>query len=98
MTRRRIKSIKCPHFDLFEGYDAPPALLFDNILAAIAILDVVLTLLNSSGLADAPAVKIRDLDLPTAGLAAGLGVEGGLGATITTLTGLAVPLLSTDIS
>ncbi|CAD6569579.1 MAG: hypothetical protein ASARMPRED_002954 [Alectoria sarmentosa] len=53
--------------DSIPGLDAPPAQLFDNILAAIAVLDVVLTLLNSSELADGQVVKIRDLDLPISG-------------------------------
>ncbi|KAL9071671.1 MAG: hypothetical protein Q9161_004096 [Pseudevernia consocians] len=85
--------------DSIPGLDAPPAQLFDNILAAIAILDLVLTLLNSSGLAETQSVKIRDLDLPISGLAdlTGLEASGSLGYTITTLTSLAVPLLSTTL-
>lgn len=83
--------------DSIPGLDAPPAELYDNILAAIAILDVVVTLLNSSGVADpTDSVKIRDLDLPISGLA-GLGLSAGLGATITTLIGLAIPLLNTSL-
>ncbi|KAL9135424.1 MAG: hypothetical protein Q9175_003396 [Cornicularia normoerica] len=50
--------------DSVPGLDAPPAKLFDNIMAGIVILDVVLTLFNSTGLRDAQNVKIRDLDLP----------------------------------
>lgn len=84
--------------DSIPGLDIPPDELFDNILAAISILDVVLTLLNSSGLADDQAVKIRDLDLPVSGLAgiADLGASGSLGSTITVLMGLAVNLLTLD--
>ncbi|CAF9919224.1 MAG: hypothetical protein ALECFALPRED_001090 [Alectoria fallacina] len=76
--------------DSIPGLDAPPAQLFDNIL------DVVLTLLSSPGMADGQVVKIRDLDLPILG-SADLGVQGGLGATITTLLGVAVPLLATEL-
>ncbi|KAF6236681.1 hypothetical protein HO173_004972 [Letharia columbiana] len=83
--------------DSIPGLDIPPTELFDNILAAIAILDVVLTLLNSSGLADTQSVKIRDLDLPTSGLTGLLEVGGSLGYTITTVTDLAIPLLSTSV-
>lgn len=85
--------------DSIPGLDAPPAKLFNNIMAAIAILDVALTLLNSSGLAEPPSVKIRDLDLPISGLGdlGDLEASGSLGYTITTLIGSAIPLLSTTI-
>ena len=85
--------------DSIPGLDAPPAKLFDNILAAIALLDVALTLLNSSGLAEPPSVKIRDLGLGISGLTdlAGLEASGSLGSTITTVVGLAIPLLNTTI-
>lgn len=83
--------------DSIPGLDAPPAELYDNILACVGILDLVLTLLNSSGLADpTESVKIRDLDLPILGLTS-LGASAGLGYTITTLIGVAIPLLNTDI-
>ncbi len=61
-------------------------------MAAVTILNIVLALLNESGLTDAQMVKIRDLssDLGLPGLDIGL----DMGGTITTLLYIALPLLN----
>ena len=74
--------------DLIPGLAIPPTKLYDNILAAIDILYDVVALLNESGLVNVPTVNPRQLNLP------GVSIFGGLGATITTLIGLVIPLLS----
>ena len=48
--------------EYLPGLSIPPFELYDNILAAIAILDVVLTLLNASGLAVLGGFTKRDLE------------------------------------
>ena len=48
--------------DSLPGLNIPPFELYDNILAAIAILDVVLTLLNASGLAVLGGYSKKDLE------------------------------------
>ena len=80
--------------DSIPGLDIPLDQLSDNILAAIAILDVVLTLLNSAEFADtdAQSVKVGNVDLPIPGVSD----LSGLGYTITALIDLCTPLLSTD--
>ena len=84
--------------DSISGLDISPDQLFDNILTAIAILDVILTLLGSSELADDQNAKIDNLNLSASGLAglANPGSSGSLGSTITSLTALVCPLLSTS--
>ena len=79
--------------DSIPGLDIPPAELVDNILAAIAILEAILTLLIPSGLEDDQIGKVRDLDLPIPGLA-DLESSESLGDTITILLSVATSLLN----
>ena len=82
--------------DSIPGLGIPPDQLYDSILAAFAILNVVLTLLNLSKFADSDNqnVKNSDLDLPIPGLSDLLS-GGSLGYTITTLVDSIIPLLNT---
>lgn len=86
--------------NLIAGLNVPPTELFNNILAVISILDVVLALLGFSEFTDPNAqnITIGGVEIPIPRLSGfGSSSSSGLniGTTITTLIALIAPLLST---
>ena len=66
-------------------------------MATKAILDMVATLLNSTGMTGVPSVRVRDLGLDPSMLA-DLEGSGSVGYTITTLIGSASALLTASMT
>ena len=79
------------------GLNVSPATALENVLAASAILDVVVNLLNSTGSTGVPSVRVRDLGLPPSVLA-GLEGSGTVGYTVNTLMVSAEALLAASIA